>query len=413
MCLKTITSTIRFDILNLMLNLPFLPVKLLLKALSALNLKVLLLLIFIAPLGGVYYFYNLNLKNKTENASLLTIQSELKKQLEEVKNTDQIKRNDNLEKEIKNIHDTYLKSSETFEKIVSFSGKQKADLDKDYAKALKLLSDKNYDEAKKTLDSITKIIDEENAKKIPASAPAAIVNAPVNNTPPSSGFSQQKVHIDSGDFLVSIVSADLSSTRVIVDTASNEDCRDNCPVLSLQDYVSRNGAYAGINGSFFCPATYPSCAGKTNSFDTLLMNKDKKYFNSDNNVYSTIPAVIFQAGSVRFVGRSMDWGRDTGIDSMIANYPLYISGGNVQFTSNGDPKIDSRGARTFVANKDNMIYIGIVYGVSAGQAAEVLKAMGMQNALGMDQGGSTALWSGGYKAGPGRGIPNAILFVRK
>ena len=36
-----------------------------------------------------------------------------------------------------------------------------------------------------------------------------------------------------------------------------------------------------------------------------------------------------------------------------------------------------------------------------------------ENALNLDSGGSTALWSGGYKAGPGRYIPNAILFVNR
>ena len=45
--------------------------------------------------------------------------------------------------------------------------------------------------------------------------------------------------------------------------------------------------------------------------------------------------------------------------------------------------------------------------------SQVLKAMGLENALNLDSGGSVALWSGGYKAGPGRNIPNAILFVRK
>ena len=39
-----------------------------------------------------------------------------------------------------------------------------------------------------------------------------------------------------------------------------------------------------------------------------------------------------------------------------------------------------------------------------------MKAMGMNNALNLDSGGSTALWHGGYKVGPGRGIPNAIIF---
>ena len=90
-----------------------------------------------------------------------------------------------------------------------------------------------------------------------------------------------------------IIAADLHATRVIVDTASDGDCSNNCPVLPLVDYVSRSSAYAGINGTFFCPTEYPSCAGKTNSFDTLLMNKNKVYFNSANNVYSTVPAAIF------------------------------------------------------------------------------------------------------------------------
>jgi hypothetical protein len=64
---------------------------------------------------------------------------------------------------------------------------------------------------------------------------------------------------------------------------------------SQQQVQSDQGTftYAGINGVFFCPSTYPSCAGKTNSFDTLLMNKNKTYFNGTNNIYSTVPAVLF------------------------------------------------------------------------------------------------------------------------
>ena len=46
-------------------------------------------------------------------------------------------------------------------------------------------------------------------------------------------------------------------------------------------------------------------------------------------------------------------------------------------------------------------------------ATVFLKALGMENALNLDSGGSTVLWSGSYKAGPGRNIPNAILFVGK
>ncbi len=245
----------------------------------------------------------------------------------------------------------------------------------------------------------------------PSVAPAPVST---NNSPPGSGFSKQVVSADGQNYTVSIVAADLNSTRVIVDTASESDCGSSCPVLSLADYVSRNGAYAGINGSYFCPADYSSCAGKTNSFDTLLMNKNKRYFNSDNNVYSTVPAAIFSAGSARFVSRSLEWGRDTGVDSVIANYPLLIAGNNINFTeAPNEPKFGGKAARTFIAAKGNMVYIGIVHGASMGESAKVLKALGMDGALNLDQGGSTALWHGGYKAGPGRSIPNAILFVNR
>ncbi len=246
---------------------------------------------------------------------------------------------------------------------------------------------------------------------IPTPTPQPVV---VNNVPPGAGYSRQTVNVDGQNYTVAIIAADLNSTKVIIDTASESDCGNNCPVLSLGDYVARNGAFAGINGSYFCPADYSSCAGKTNSFDSLLMNKNKHYFNSDNNVYSTVPAAIFSAGSSRFVGRSLEWGRDTGVDSVIANYPLLVAGSNISFTeAPNEPKFGGKAARTFIASKGNMVYIGIVYSASMGDSAKVLKALGMDSALNLDQGGSTALWYEGYKAGPGRGIPNAVLLVRR
>ncbi len=252
----------------------------------------------------------------------------------------------------------------------------------------------------------------------PKSTPSPVIPTlqPVstNNNLPGSGYSYQNVSVEGQTYPVHIVAADLNSTKVIVDTASESDCSNDCPVLPLSDYVSRSGAYAGINGSFFCPTEYPSCAGKTNSFDTLLMNKNKHYFNSDNNVYSTIPAAIFSTGSARFVGRSMDWGRDTGVDSVIANYPQLIAGGNISYTeAPNEPKFGLKGLRSFIGIKGNMVYIGVIQKATMGESAKVLQALGMGDALNLDEGGSTALWLGGYKVGPGRGIPNAILFVQR
>jgi exopolysaccharide biosynthesis protein len=239
-------------------------------------------------------------------------------------------------------------------------------------------------------------------------------NIPVNNTAPQSGSQSQQVQTDVGTFLVNVIAADLNSTRVIVDTASDSDCHDNCPVLPLGTYAARSGAFAGINGPYFCPDSYPSCAGKTNSFDTLLMNKNKHYFNSDNNIYSNVPAVIFSGSSARFVGQSSQWGRDTGVDSVIANQPLLVSNGNVVFGGDDEAKRAGQGTRAFIGATGNTAYIGVVYNANVAQVARVLKAMGIQNALNLDSGGSIALWSNGrYLAGPGRNTPFGILFVRK
>lgn len=347
----------------------------------------------------------------------VSISEELSKtsaELNEIKNQDQVKINLELKANIKSIESTYSSVVSTYEKLLKLkeSTDDTQDLDNLFTKSLVLLSKQNYTEAASTLATLNKQIDEQETK-LAATVVAVPQNVPASNAPPGSGFSRQQVSSDAGPFMVSIVAADLGSTRVIVDTASTGTCTDNCPVLPLATYVSRNGAYAGVNGSYFCPASYPTCAGKTNSFDLLLMNKDKVYFNSDNNVYSNNPGVIFGGGYIRFVSAVSQWGRDTGIDSMLSNYPLLVSGGNISFGGDDDPKKGSKGNRSFVANKGNTVYIGVVHSATVAESARVMKALGMENALNLDDGGSTALWSGGYKVGPGRDLPNVILFVGK
>ncbi|MBI3577451.1 phosphodiester glycosidase family protein [Candidatus Gottesmanbacteria bacterium] len=336
-----------------------------------------------------------------------------KKQIDELLGEDQRLINKNLEEEIANIQKTYGQAVITYEDLVKLREQTKdtEKLDIQFAESLSFLSKQNYASAAATLVSLKDGISQALTKL--AAAVVIPQNVPASNAPPGSGYARQSVSVDGQSFLVDIIAGDLGSTRVIVDTASDHDCSNNCPALSLGEYVARNGAYAGVNGSYFCPEMYPTCSDKKNSFDTLLMNKNKVYFNSANNVYSTVPAVIFLGGSVRFVGQSLNWGRDTSPDSLIANRPLLVSGGNIAFNGEGEPKEGNAGNRGFVANRGNTVFIGVVHAASVAQSAKVLHALGMDNALNLDDGGSTALWSGGYKVGPGRNLPNAILFVRR
>ena len=99
--------------------------------------------------------------------------------------------------------------------------------------------------------------------------------------------------------------------------------------------------------------------------------------------------------------------RSTGIIGGIANYPLLVSGGQpVSSDETGG------GGRNFIGVKSGRIYNGRVNGANLAQSARVLSTLGMENALNLDTGGSTALYyNGSYVFGPGRLLPNAIILA--
>src|SRR5207237_689789 len=147
---------------------------------------------------------------------------------------------------------------------------------------------------------------------------SAAQSAPVTqtSTPPDSGYQRILVGTSNGNFTVDIVGADLNSTKVIVDKASDSDCGNNCPVQNLARYVSR----------------------------------------------------------------SLEWGRDTGPDSVIANYPLLVAGGNISFSGGGDAKFGAKGPRGFISTKGGKVYIGYVNNATMSESAVVMKALGMDQA---------------------------------
>ena len=173
-------------------------------------------------------------------------------ELAELKEEDQLKRNDELQGTIGKIEATYKKAVSVYENLLELKAKSKdtAELDKLFSKILSDLSKRDYDTASASINELSaKISDEENKIAASFTIPESV---PVANAPPGSGYSRQQVQTDAGTFMVSIIAADIGSTKVIVDTASDSNCGNDCPVLPLATYVSRNGAYAGVNGTYFC-----------------------------------------------------------------------------------------------------------------------------------------------------------------
>jgi hypothetical protein len=382
----------------------------------------------IALLGGLlaFMYYRSNLlsenlhssqtqvaKYKTSLLSTEQLYASVEAELKALKNEDQYLINKALQETVKKIETTYTMAVASYEKLLGLKEKtnKTEKLDKSFTEALTYLADTNYASAEAVLKDLNKNIAAEEAKIVSTFTIPA--NVATNNAPPGSGYSRQRVETPVGAYLVDIISADLGGARVVVDTASEGTCTNNCPVDSLGNYAARSGAFAGVNGPYFCPAEYPSCAGKTNSFDTLLMNKKKVYFNSDNNVYSSVPAVIFSGSSARYVTQSSQWGRDTGVDAVIASQPLLMLNGKRVFGGDGEPKRSGKGSRSFIGSTGSKVYIGVVHNVSTAEMAYVLETLGIHNALNLDSGGTTALWNQGrYLVGPGRNSPYGILLVR-
>lgn len=335
----------------------------------------------------------------------------LVKEYEILKNSDQIKTNKELTKQINDLKEIYKNSIAAYENILELRSSTKVgQMESLWADIVSALAKNDEVGAatilKKLETSITKAKSDLAAVPIPS-------NIPLSNTPPTSGFAKQVVTTDSGSHVVDVVTADLNSVKLIVDTASDGDCSDNCPVNSLDFYAKRSGAFAAINGPYFCPETYPSCADKKNSFDTLLMNKNKVYFNSNNNVYSSNPVAIFST-SGRFEEKGQSWGRDTSIDSVIMGRPLLVLNNEIRFGGNSDVKETSKGNRSFIGATGNKVYIGVVHNSTVTEMARVLQKMGISNAINLDSGGSTAMWvNGKYINGPGRNLPFGIILVNR
>lgn len=330
--------------------------------------------------------------------------------LKNLQNQDPYKINDELQVKIAGIERAYSGMSELFERRSDMfaEGYDLEDIDLEIVELLSSLSRLEYENVA-TRSAALQV----SMQALVVANVEVIQSAPsitVSNDFPGSGYSRQTVSTERGNYTVAMVVAEGAS--VIVDTAGESDCVDNCPTLSLADYVSRNGGFAGINGGYFCPPDYASCQEKVNAFDTLVFNgRTGTAFNQSNNVYSTVPLFVAYGSSLNFYSQTLNWGVDGSSTGALANYPLMLQGNSISFDEGSLPTYlrDNKGTRGFIGTRGGTVVIGHVFGASVPDAAYVLQALGIEQALNLDGGGSSALWSGGYKVGPGRSLPVAIV----
>ncbi len=209
-----------------------------------------------------------------------------------------------------------------------------------------------------------------------------------------------------------VATFDIGSTTIVTDSANDDDCSNNCPVKPLAQYISENGGRAGINGTYFCPPDYASCGGKVNTYDfPVWNNRKKKWMRADTLFWNGRGMMVFRSGSVQFFPCAACVGAPSDITGGIVNYPSLIAGGNTVLDEGSltDHLRVTKGTRSGIGFGSGKIFLVVARSANMGDMVNIFKALGATDALNLDGGGSSALFNGGYKAGPGRNLPNAVI----
>jgi len=258
-------------------------------------------------------------------------------------------------------------------------------------------------------------------------AAGRLAAAPDIDAADGAAYEYRKVTTPAGSFNVHVITLDRRSYKMKTLVAAAADCADRCAAKTLADYARQAGAAIGIHGTYFCPPDYSDCAAKTYSFLWPVFDSSSGQMrNSDNIKFHEAPIIASYAdGRLAYYRRANAYASlaafeavyGSPIEAALANYPGLMEDGSIIVES--EPRLEdgqrtikgTRGAIGFNADK---IFLVVANGATVVDLAGIMSALGASDALNLDGGGSAALLYGGaYKTGPGRLLPNAVVFIRR
>ncbi len=235
---------------------------------------------------------------------------------------------------------------------------------------------------------------------------------------PSSKYTRTTVKTSRGDFIADVMTFNLNDVKVVTDTANLSDCITNCPTKSLMSYVTDNGGFAGINGTYFCPTDYPDCASKTNSFYWKVYNSRLGVMiNASNGIKEDVPFIGFNGFNATYYSTYKNF-KDSNamITAGINHEPALVSGGQVVLNENliDNKEKTAKSNRGSLGLKGQTVYAVIAKSATVPDLAAIMQTLGVDSAINLDGGGSSSMiFDNAYKVGPGRNLPNAIVFVKR
>lgn len=338
-----------------------------------------------------------------QNQDLLNTKGALEKEIDDIKNNASTSDLYQVNQVYKNYNDLLLKI--TRNDAVKLNTQTVKDKNSEWG--AKLLS-KDFETLMQEITDEANTLDSDYKKYQASIAP------PPSST--SKGYSYQTVKIDRGTFGVYLIKLPVSEYSIKTVAAASSDCDDNCPTKSLGDYVKENKAYAGINGSYFCPPDYSTCSGKLNSSDYAFYDSnDGKWYNKSALSWNKTGIMVVQGESPKFYKDTTDFDKG-GVSAAISNFPGMLEDGKVVINNDDLTSYQKtgRGLKGSIGRDDKYIYLALVTNATVPDSAYVLKELGIKDALNLDGGGSSAMYiNGGYIVGPGRSLPNAVVLVRR
>ena len=260
-----------------------------------------------------------------------------------------------------------------------------------------------------------------------AFAAVLILILPPNAQALDSGWESLTVPTEAGIISVRLIRINMKDANLQIRSltdVSGERMNVAGPVRALKTYVDQVSGFAGINGSYFCPTDYSWCSGKEGSYYWMWYDSLKGTFaNSYQNQFNPGPVIAFDTQNrLHFFKTAIDWPgqstfeatNNTKLQALISNGPGLIFENHMTVTPDQlDTKQQTvKSNRSGLGFKGDNIYLVVSSASTVMDLGYAMKAMGMEYAVNLDGGGSTALYyNGQYAIGPGRSLPNALIFV--
>ena len=240
---------------------------------------------------------------------------------------------------------------------------------------------------------------------------------------------RKKVTTSKGDFYADIIKIDLDDPdlEIITDTANKSDCESDCPAQSLGEFVIENNGFAGVNATYF-----DTNSSKKNYYFFPVYNSElEKMINQDQLKYwTTGPIMAFDKENNFYYFKDsrefqsvdhFEQKYNTELRAALGNKPRLIEQGkNLLIEWDMDDKQRyAHSRRTALAYREEPgekgeLLVVMARGATVPDLADIMKAMQVDYALNLDGGNSASLfYNGEYMLGPGRDIPNALIFGKK